>query len=137
MIHQLHVFFSDVAIYTSVLIAAYFMWRKKTASVFTKTDEIVARINIGVNHLQMMLGIILATHSNHIKFSSETNPQLFFTYLHPIFMGAGIVFITLAFIISRNKTDNAQRFNIASTYSVLGVVFYLSGLVLKKFILGY
>lgn len=98
---------------------------------YSRWHEAMARLNIGVNHLQMMVGIILMTHSANVAFDGRTMSDAtirLWTVLHPGLMMAGIVCVTLALIVVRRLTDDARKHRFSLVFNVAASAFYGVGL---------
>jgi 4-hydroxybenzoate polyprenyltransferase len=89
---------------------SFYGWRKKRP--YKKINEIFSRTNIGLVHTQMLMGIILMTHSTKLSYNSfsfSNTVTNYWSYVHPILMFAGIICVTLALILVRNKKDDQQK----------------------------
>jgi hypothetical protein len=94
--------------------------------------NVMARMNIGFSHLQMLFGIILMTHSNKLAFGNVNPPPDagYWTWTHPIIMFSGITCVTLALILPRNRKNDSDKHRISFILNTLGLVFVLTGLIL-------
>lgn len=127
-IHSVVRYFSMFLIF-SVMVWSYLNWKKEKA--YTKWHEVVARINIGVNHLQMLLGIILMTHSPFVSYDSErlNNPKVFhWSITHPVFMMLAVVMVTMALMVVRNKKDDLSKHRLTFVFNLLAFTFLSSGI---------
>lgn len=89
---------------------SFYGWRKNKP--YKKINEIFSRTSIGLVHTQMLLGLILMTHSTKLSYKSFTFSNTvtnYWSYFHPILMFAGIICVTLALILIRNKNDDQQK----------------------------
>lgn len=100
-------------------VVAYLKWQQKKS--YTKSDEILARINIGINHSQMLMGIILMTHSSNVSFASGSlsdHNNLTWSIIHPALMMMSIVFVSLALMGVRNKKDDSKKHFLSFSYNL-------------------
>jgi hypothetical protein len=110
-------------------IIAFMSWKKKAA--YKKSHEVLARINIGINHLQMLIGIIFMTHSTNVSTSNQNHQTIIWTYVHPALMMLSIVFVTLALMAVRNKKEDAQKHYLTFVFNTLAAIFLLIGLIVS------
>ena len=105
-------------------IRSFYGWIKNRP--YIKRDELQSRMNIGIVHLQMLMGIILMTHSTKLSYNSfsfSNNVTNYWSYFHPILMFAGIICVTLALILVRNKKDDQQKHLYTWVLNLLASVF--------------
>ncbi len=108
------------------LLVSYYAWRQKQA--YTKFHELIARLNIGINHAQFLVGLILLTHSPKVDFNQlSTAPHLRYSILHPVVMLLAIAFVTFSFVLTRNKTESATRHKLSFRYNLIAYVLLLIG----------
>ncbi len=90
--------------------AIYFFLQQKAKSPYKKFHEVICRVNIGIVHLQMMLGVIVMTHSPFVTSDfNKSYKALYFTVLHPLLMLASVVFVTLSLILVRKLNDDDKK----------------------------
>ncbi len=112
-------------------IIAYINWKKQRP--YLKIHEILARVNIGFIHLQMMLGIILMTHSAKVSYSMLDNHLiLFWSLIHPAIMFISIILVTLALMLVRNKKSDIAKHRQTFIFNGLAFVFIVIALVIKS-----
>ena len=115
----------------AVAIFAYINWKKQKP--YTNLHNILTRLNIGLNHAQMLLGVILMTHSPNVSYNSASLSNkltLFWSIIHPTIMFAAIVFVTLSLMLVRNKKNDIQKHRITFIMNLLALIAVLIGLAL-------
>ena len=108
---QWHGYFQwAILIYLPIMISL--SWRGwKYKKEYKKWNEIGARISIGLVHSQMLLGILLMTHSPKVSFVHLADSTTFFwSILHPSLMMTAIVLVTLALMVVRNLSSSQKKF---------------------------
>jgi 4-hydroxybenzoate polyprenyltransferase len=101
---------------------SFYGWIKKRP--YKKINEIYSRTNIGLVHTQMLMGLILLTHSTKLSYSSFSNTVTnYWSYFHPTFMFSGIICVTLALILVRNKKDDQQKHLFTWVLNLLAFIF--------------
>jgi hypothetical protein len=94
-------------------------WRLN--KIYTKRNEIMARLSIALVHSQMLLGILLMTHSPKVNFQQLDEHQHFlYSILHPALMMLAIIAITLALMIVRNLKTNSLKNKWTLIFNSLG-----------------
>ena len=90
--------------------------------------------NIGIVHSQMLLGIILMTHSAKVNYGGPQLPNKiseYWSYAHPAIMMAGIILVTLSLILVRNKKLDQQKHKLTFLFNVLALVVVSAGIAMK------
>jgi hypothetical protein len=105
-------------------------WRRDKP--YTKASEVMARVNIGFTHLQMLFGIILLTHSTKVLYGGGTpGPgSAYWSWVHPGVMFGGVIFVTLALLRVRKKKGDTEKHRLGFIFNALALAFMLAGLAL-------
>jgi vacuolar-type H+-ATPase subunit I/STV1 len=107
-----------------VSIGSFYNWIRK--SPYKKLSEIKSRVNIGLVHTQMLLGIILMTHSTKLSYSSFSFTNTitnYWSYFHPILMFAAIICVTLSIVLVRNMKEDQQKHLFTWVLNILAFLF--------------
>ncbi len=113
-------------------IFGFYNWLK--GKPYTKLHEVLSRTNIGIVHSQMLLGIILMTHSANVNYGSNQPPNKitdYWSYAHPAIMMAGIILVTLSLILVRNKKTDRQKHKLTFLFNILALLLVSVGIVMK------
>jgi len=120
----------------------------KAKLVFTKADNTVRHLTATVAHIQLMLGIILYSHSPAVKHffaainktGSITEP-FFFSVIHISMMLSAIVIITIGSALAKRKPTDREKFktmlvwfSIALTLIFIAIPWPFSPLVQRPYL---
>lgn len=102
----------------SLLYAIYRSYKGYTSNAqFSKTDNSIRHWTATISHIQLVIGILLYTQSQIIKyFWNNFNEAIhnldtaFFGLLHIILMLTAIILITIGSALSKRKTTDKEKF---------------------------
>lgn len=98
------------------MVTAFYNWR--TGKEFRLIHNIMSRVNIGVAHSQMLIGIILYTHRAE-SLPMQTIP--YWNIPHATVMSMAIVFVTMALIRVRIKPSDFEKHRLTFVYNALAL----------------
>lgn len=98
------------------MVTAFYNWR--TGNEYRLIHNIMCRVNIGVAHAQMLIGIILYTHRAE---SVQMQTITYWNVPHATVMSLAIVFVTLALIRVRIKPSDFEKHRLTFVYNALAL----------------
>lgn len=98
------------------MVTAFYNWR--TGNEYRLIHNIMSRVNIGVAHAQMLIGIILYTHRVE---SVQMSTIPYWNVPHATVMSLAIVFVTLALIRVRIKPNDIEKHRLTFVYNALAL----------------
>lgn len=134
MLLDIHSVFKYLAlgIILLVTIISYFGWKKQ--KLYTKANEILTRLNIGIVHSQMLIGIILLTHSSKVSYKSNdlnNSTFLYYSILHPAIMFIAIILVSLSLMYVRNLKLDLQKYKLTFLFNFFALIIILFGVLYR------
>jgi hypothetical protein len=120
-----HYFWAGLLIYLPI-VAIFYLWNWEKQNEYTLGHSLLARLTIGLVHAQMLIGILLMTHSPKVQWNQLNDVKFnFWTLVHPTIMTCAIISVTLSLLAVRRMSNDVQKHKWSFIFNLMGIILIL------------